>query len=330
MTDIYELGIDIIIYIQNLGSWLLPPMNFFSFLGTIEFYLFVMPLLYWCLDESLGLRVGLILMFSSSINFILKLSFHTPRPFWYSRQVESYAFESTFGLPSGHAQNSAAVFGLIAASVKKRWVWVISFALIFLIGVSRIYLAVHFPKDVILGWMIGFALVWIFLRLENPVIEWLEERSLSLRILSLLIVSLMLLFLGLLVNLLLANWQIPPTWVENAHLAFPLEEPIDPQDLSGLLASTGAFFGFTSGAVWLSARGGFEAQGIWWKRAIRFLLGVVGVGILYLGLSAIIPAWENLLGYTAQYTEFVLIGLWISALAPLVFLRLKLVEPKIK
>ena len=330
MTDYYQLGINIIIYIQNLGNWLITPMNFFSFLGTVEFYLFVMPLLYWCLDERLGLRVGLILMFSSSINFILKLSFHTPRPFWYSRQVESYAFESSFGLPSGHAQNSAAVFGLIAASVKKRWVWVISFTLIFLIGISRIYLAVHFPKDVILGWMIGFVLVWAFLRLENPIIEWLENRSLSLRIISVLIVSLILLFLGVLVNISLANWQIPAVWVENAHLAFPLEELIDPQDLSGLLAATGALFGFAAGAVWLSARGGFDARGNWWKRVLRFLLGVVGVGILYVGLSAVIPDQNYWVVYIASYLEFALIGFWISALAPLIFLRLKLAEPKME
>jgi len=330
MTDFYDLGINIIIYIQNLGIWLITPMNFFSFLGTVEFYLFVMPLLYWCLDASLGLRVGLILMLSSGINFILKLSFHTPRPFWYSRLVESYAFESSFGLPSGHAQNSAAVFGLIAAIVKKRWVWALSLALIFLIGISRLYLAVHFPQDVILGWMIGFALVWAFLRLENPVIGWLEKRSLSVRILSALVVSLVLLFLGVLINVSLANWQIPAAWVENAHLAFPHEELINPKDISGLLISTGALFGFAAGAIWLSDRGGFDARGIWWKRVLRFLLGVVGVGILYLGLSAVIPDQNNWVVYIASYLEFVLIGLWISALAPLIFLRLKLVEPKIE
>lgn len=324
----YDLGINIVIYIQNLGGWLSGPMNFFSFLGTTEFYLFIMPLLYWCLDTSLGIRVGLILLLSSGINTILKLAFHTPRPFWFSRQVEGYAFESSFGLPSGHAQNSAAVFGLIAATVKKRWVWVLSLALIFLIGISRLYLAVHFPQDVILGWIIGFALVWAFLRLENPVIDWLEKRSLSMRILSVLVVSLVVLFLGVLVKAMLTDWQIPTTWVENARLAFPLEELIEPLDFSSLLTSMGAFFGFAAGAIWLSARGGFNARGSWVKRALRFLIGFVGVAILYLGLGAVIPDQENFVGYFLHYIEFALIGLWISAIAPLVFLRLKLAEPK--
>ena len=89
-------------------------------------------------------------------------------------------------------------------------------------------------------------------------------------------------------------------------------------------------FGFAAGAIWLSDRGGFDARGIWWKRVLRFLLGVVGVGILYLGLSAVIPDQNYWVVYIASYLEFALIGLWISALAPLIFLRLNLVEPKIE
>ena len=112
MDYLYDLGINIVLFVQNLGGWMISPMRFISFFGTAEFYLLIMPALYWCFDASLGLRIGIILLVSDSLNYILKVAFHAARPFWISRQVMSYSFESSFGLPSGHAQNSAAVFGL--------------------------------------------------------------------------------------------------------------------------------------------------------------------------------------------------------------------------
>jgi membrane-associated phospholipid phosphatase len=326
MNYLYDLGINIILFIQSLGGWLIGPMSFFSFLGTAEFYLLIMPTLYWCVDANLGLRIGIILLVSNGLNYIVKLAFHTARPFWLSRQVTSYSFEWSFGMPSGHAQNSAAVFGLLAASFKRWWVWVICLIVIFLIGFSRVYLAVHFPQDVILGWIIGFILLWLFLRLEEPVRNWFARQSLSTGMLAIFAFSMLVVVIGLLVRDILSGWQLPQEWVENARLAFPLEDPIDPFQISPLILNTGALFGFAAGALWKSSQGGFNARGIWWKRILRFVVGVVGVVILWMGLGAILPEPDNLSGYVLYYVQYALIGLWISALAPLLFERLHLAE----
>lgn len=328
MNFLFELGISIVLYVQNLGAWLINPIRFISFFGTAEFYLLIMPALYWCFDASLGLRVGIILLVSDGLNFILKVAFHSARPFWISRQVTSYSFESSFGMPSGHAQNSAAVFGLLAASLKRRWVWVVSLIAIFLIGVSRVYLAVHFPQDVILGWIIGFILVWVFLRLETPVASWFARQNLGIGILAVFAFSMLILAIGLIVREFNSGWQLPQTWVENARLAFPLEEPIDPFKISALLLTTGVLFGLSAGGLWISARGGFNAKGIWWKRILRFVVGVVGVVILWMGLGAILPEPINLLGYVLYYLQYALIGLWVSALAPILFVGLNLAKGK--
>ena len=328
MNYLYDLGISLILFIQNLGGWLTGPMKFFTFMGGAEFYFLIMPVLYWSIDASLGLRIGIILLTSDGINYILKVGFHTARPFWYSKQVGSFAFEDSFGMPSGHAQNSAAVFGLIAASLKRWWVWIICLILIFLIGVSRVYLAVHFPHDVLLGWIVGFIFLWVFLRVEKPVTEWLASQTLGARILAAFAYSIGIMIIGLIVSAVTTDWQLPHTWIENAKLAFPLEELIDPFSIFPLMRTCGVLFGLTAGALWLSARGGFSSQGSWWKRILRFLIGVVGVVILWMGLGAIIPDLENYLGYALYYSWYAVIGLWISALAPLVFLRLNLAQPK--
>ena len=149
-------------------------MRLISLLGSEEFYMLVMPALYWCIDSALGLRVGIILLLSNGLTMIEKLVFHTPRPYWIDSRVHAYASEPTFSLPSGHAQNAVSVLGLIAAKVRNKAVTIGCIALILLIGISRIYLGVHFAGDVILGWLMGLILLIVFLALEPAVTRWIS------------------------------------------------------------------------------------------------------------------------------------------------------------
>lgn len=66
----FEFDLTWVIAFQSVGDWLIAPMRFFSFLGTEEFYILILPILYWCLDSNLGIRVGVIMLFSSGLNFI--------------------------------------------------------------------------------------------------------------------------------------------------------------------------------------------------------------------------------------------------------------------
>ncbi len=83
--------------------------------------------------------------------------FPCPCPYWLSQEVIALASQENFGLPSGHAQNALSVWGLLAASSSRRWAWPVVAVLVFLIGLSRIYLGVHFPTDVLGGWLVAAA-----------------------------------------------------------------------------------------------------------------------------------------------------------------------------
>ena len=97
------------------------------------------------------------------LNITLKLAFKRPRPvpFFNLSPPESYSF------PSGHSLTSAVFFGALAAiltaRIKSRRVqaaiWIVSTAMFLLIGLSRIYLGVHYTTDVIAGF--AAALIWI-------------------------------------------------------------------------------------------------------------------------------------------------------------------------
>ncbi len=151
MEYLTQLFLPISIWFQQAADWLIPIMQGITFLGNLEFYLLFMPLLYWCLDITLGIRIGFILLISGGINAILKQGFHTPRPFWVSSQVQGLSEDTSFGFPSGHAQNAASIWGLLAYSLNKRWVKIIALVGILLIGLSRVILGVHFLHDVLAG-----------------------------------------------------------------------------------------------------------------------------------------------------------------------------------
>ena len=58
MNTLWPSEIPIILIIQNFTAWLTPIMKGLSFLGTEDFFLLAMPVVFWCLDTGLGLRLG--------------------------------------------------------------------------------------------------------------------------------------------------------------------------------------------------------------------------------------------------------------------------------
>ncbi|CAG9621696.1 Phosphatidylglycerophosphatase B [Sutcliffiella rhizosphaerae] len=97
------------------------------------------------------------------MNTWLKAIFVRERP-----TLEHVVEASYYSFPSGHSMNSIAFFGLLAILsfiyVKRKWLsyaFILLFSiLILLIGISRIYLGVHFPLDVLAGFFAG--LTWLF------------------------------------------------------------------------------------------------------------------------------------------------------------------------
>ena len=97
------------------------------------------------------------------LDTLLKLIFGRPRP----ASFFDYPLPQSLSFPSGHAFFSASFLGGFAVLISGRLrnpllrllVWTVTIALILLIGVSRIYLGVHYPSDVLAGYAI--AIVWV-------------------------------------------------------------------------------------------------------------------------------------------------------------------------
>lgn len=326
MDFLIPFGVNWIIAIQALGAWLEVPMKFFSFLGTENFFLLILPLIYWCIDANLGIRVGFILLTSNFVNEIFKLMFAGPRPYWVSAKVIPFSAESSFGVPSGHAQNAVGVWGMIASGIRKRWAWGVAIILAFLIGFSRWYLGVHFPHDVFLGWLLGGILLWAFMQFWNPVEAWLKQQTLGSQVFIAFIVSLIVIVLGAVSVGRLDGYTFPAEWRDNALRAGSLPAPVS---IEGFITSAGTLFGLAAGIAWLATRGGYQASGPVEKRALRFVVGLIGVMILWRGLALFLPDNADLISYIFRYLRYTLVGFWVSGGAPWLFFRFKLAdEPK--
>jgi membrane-associated phospholipid phosphatase len=319
MQNILDLGARLIVALQGLGDWLTLPMKLFSFLGTEDFFLLGLPILYWCVDSMLGMRVGVLLMFSTSLNSALKIALHGVRPYWYSADVRGMAEETSFGVPSNHAQSAAVVWGLLGAFLRKWWGWLITGLLIFLIGISRLYLGVHFPHDVLLGWLLGGLILWLAVRYWDPVAARMKRLSTTRKFVAAFLASVVIFLLPVIPYawLKITNWQPPQAWAEYATQAFSLQ---------GAATSAGTFLGMWVGFIWLTRQGGFRTRGEWWKLVLRYLLGVAGALAIRYGLKFIFPEGESVLALSLRYLRYTLIGFWVAGGAPWVFVRLKLAE----
>lgn len=107
--------------------------------------------------------------------WVLKALFQRPRPDIVPRLTD---IDASWSLPSGHAANSAAVYGAIALIATVLWwrkrqrraIWAVAGLLVFLIGLSRVWLGVHWPSDVLAGWLVGAGWALILAAVLKPVL----------------------------------------------------------------------------------------------------------------------------------------------------------------
>ena len=154
---------------EYISSGLVGLFKFFTIAGGPYSLIIVTVILAGFLIIKKDIRASLVMLFSvggaSVLNVVLKHIFMRTRPHLWDR-----AFEHGYSFPSGHSMVSIA---FILALTFVLWHskcrnWVISLGTIFMliVGFSRLYLGVHFPTDVITGYLIaGFwtvAVVYMF------------------------------------------------------------------------------------------------------------------------------------------------------------------------
>ena len=282
-------GIDVVLWFQQFSPDFDGVFKFFTFLGDEEFFLILLPLVYWSVDRSLGVRLMVVTLFSSLINATAKEIGAQPRPFGYDSRVEAIVGAGGYGLPSGHTQAAVVIWGFIAAETRRRWMWFLATFLMFGVGVSRIYLGVHFPTDVLGGALLGIFILWLWRRFGQAIEHWFCSQSLRSQ-----------LALAVAVPFLIMA-------------AFPSED---------VVTASATFLGLSVGIVLERRHLHFSASGSIIARVVRFLVGGLILVGLWMGLRTLFGEAEPAL--LLRLIRYALVGLWGAFGAPWMFLKVGL------
>lgn len=260
-------------------------------LGSDTFLVGIAAIIYWCFDKRQGRLLTYVLFLGAYLNFFLKVLIPWPRPPADLRLAEQS--ETSFGFPSGHVQDSTTVWAWITLSLKKRILAITGIVLVSTIGVSRIYLGLHYPAQVIGGAIVGLA----FVALASLVLKHVPYR---------------------------AGKMHAPTQVAFSLLTVsPLILSVTLLGAVGDAARIGGYlFGFSIGALIEERYVGFGTDITLTRRIIRIIVaGVVGAAVLG-PLSITIQSTD----LSALFLSSVLQGLTIVVVIPAFF---KLIERKL-
>lgn len=127
-----------------------------------------------------GSVTAILLLISRFVNSELKSLFEQPRPFVMDPSILHPLMDGSFGLPSGAAQTSVILAGLLIYAQKKPWAWALGIFFGISLSFSRVYIGVHFFTDLIAGWLIGAAIFSIFFALiKVPCFKSLENKCIK-------------------------------------------------------------------------------------------------------------------------------------------------------
>jgi undecaprenyl-diphosphatase len=177
---LHDLELEVINFIHQFRNPLFDEFfKFLDFFDRKEFFLVLIPILWLWLGWTTALRLSCILILSSLVNHALKEYFLYPRPFHLDSNVGIIQVNG-FGFPSGAAQTVILLSGAFLVSWKSSWKWAVALTYILLVSFSRIYLGVHFPSDILGGWIVGFGLLAIYQKWVRSDVLTFEEKKVRL------------------------------------------------------------------------------------------------------------------------------------------------------
>jgi hypothetical protein len=250
-------------------------------------------------------------MVSTWVNLSLKFLCKQPRPFWPGYKPSlGIITESLNGFPSGHAQTSLVMWEIAASWGKKRRFFIIAGFVSLLVGFSRVYLGVHFPTDLFGGWILGGIILLLYFTLADRIEAFLKEGGMRVQI----IVSAAAAFVMILYN---------PAAAKNMEggvqaLMMP----------GGVIFGMGIGYSLSANLLRFRARALFGRKGAAWffTLAGRFILGILGVGLVFILFRIVSRLMGESLYRLSVFLQFAALEIWIYLGAPWLFQVLRLAE----
>lgn len=168
------------------GGAAISVISFFSSFGEEMILVLIMGFLYWGIDKKMGTFVGYSILLGCVMNPLVKNIAMRRRPYFDNPQIKClrpvdkeaniYNISAQgYSFPSGHSCNSVTCYSSIAVYQKKKIFFYIAILVPLLVGLSRMAVGVHYPTDVLVGWLFGLLIVGFVTLLDKKVPE--EKRG---------------------------------------------------------------------------------------------------------------------------------------------------------
>lgn len=160
-------------WLQNLlGEGGAKAISIFSALGEEVALVLILGFIYWCFDKEFGKYIGINAVIGIVLNPMLKNIALRIRPYMVHEEIQCFRpvdpagdiYDVTvqgYSFPSGHSMNSTIIYGSIGRYAKKPVITVLSVLIPLFVGLSRVVVGVHYPTDVLTGWVIGLLVIFL-------------------------------------------------------------------------------------------------------------------------------------------------------------------------
>jgi len=289
---------DFLYFLEDLRTPVLD--TFFSLIthfGEETIFIVLGILFFWCLDKKQGYYLLSIGLLGTIINQFLKLLFRVPRP--WVKDPNFTIVESLGLLPMAWV----GIFGGIARANSQKWLRILCIALCILVPLSRMYLGVHTPADVLVSVAVALVLIFGFYPVLHKAFSAGENGKKTMRIFMSSVVALSVAFL-LFVHL----------------YSFPAD--IDPHNLDSGMKNAYKMLGCLLG-LWLAYEVDmgythFDTQAVWWVQIVKMILGLLPVILIKSGLKE--PLYSLISNtYVADGIRYFLLTAFAGAVWPLTF-----------
>lgn len=168
----------------DLASVLGKPL---SFIAGEHGLLLVLLIVIFCWKKEAGKRLALTVVAVDTWLPMIKAVVLRPRPYVeHPDRVKALALVDSdaaasdiaaqgYSFPSMHSASAMSLYVSLAREARKKWTWVVAIVLPILVGLSRAAVGMHYPTDILAGWLLGLAGVGIFMLLDKIQKVWIRN-----------------------------------------------------------------------------------------------------------------------------------------------------------
>ncbi len=290
---------EILLFFQNISN---PVFDFIanvsSILGEQTILILLLSIVMYTIDKNKGFAICGSLIISLFSTGALKAIFKAPRPYTLINEINGKRLTTATGysFPSGHTTGAAAMYSSLSFAIRKRKISILCAISILLVGISRLYLGVHWLIDVTTGLILGIVLSMIF----YPILERsAKDENLKFKI-------------SLYFSIICSIFSI----LQSILLHLNLVDIVAFAPLMKILAfGAGGFIGICYEIKKIK----FNIKGTIKQKILRIITLIVGMLIIQTLLKLVFS--ENIY-YIGALIRYILIGLWLTAIFPKLFKKL--------